>query len=117
MILTTEEEDVEALMGVEDNQVRAEHYSSSLLLVVVHLYCGVAWAPIRHHLRLIPLLKTGKEGGRVVVFNQSVGSGQDIKQRGVASMWAWLILRSAMVRKEEEEVTAIVCKEGRKGYD
>ena len=54
--LTTKEEDVEGLMGVQDDQLRPKDDPGSLVLVVVHLDCCVARTPVGHHPGLITVL-------------------------------------------------------------
>ena len=54
---TTEEEDIEGLVRVQNDQLWPKHDPGRLVLVVVHLHSSVAGATIRHHTSLITTLK------------------------------------------------------------
>ena len=55
-MLTTEEQDVECLVGLKDDQVWSKHNSRCLVLVVVDLDGRVARTTIGHYTRFVPVL-------------------------------------------------------------
>ena len=57
LLLTTEEEHVERLVGLQDDKVRPKHHPGSFILIVVYLHCTVAWATVRHHHGLVTFLR------------------------------------------------------------
>jgi len=58
--LTTEEEHVKCLVGLQDDKIWPKHHPGGLVLIVVHLNCTVAGATIRHHRCLVTFLRGHK---------------------------------------------------------